>query len=87
MKYRARPVIIEAEQWQPGRTVDGVEERIDARGPYGLLATPHGYTVIEPGDYVIAESGVPFLFYFLKPQEFERLYEPCGESELSEMPQ
>lgn len=74
MKYRKRPVEIEAFLWTPGCDVPGwaktkvVEDHGNAR-----IATLEGTMTAAPGDYVI--HGVEGEVYSCKPDIFEKTYE------------
>lgn len=82
MKYRKRPIIVEAEQWFPGKKVAGVTEVVHCLGSqtisngYGHVVTIHGDNAkVVPGDWVITESdGIHH--YPCKPDQFEAIYEP-----------
>jgi hypothetical protein len=86
VRYRKRPVEVEAEQWFPGKDVPGVRHfagsAAKSPGDLGLsecwfVVTIHGqHAYLTPGDWVITESdGVHH--YPCKPDEFARIYEPC----------
>ena len=75
-KYRKKPVVIEAEQFWPGKTFL----------PEGICLTcyvdqrPHVHTlegplVASPGDWII--TGVKGERYPCKPDIFEATYEPA----------
>ena len=70
-KYRKRPVVIEAVQWQPGSRVPGVVN--DASGPH--VQTLEGPLHVSPGDWII--TGVKGEQYPCKPDIFEATYEPA----------
>lgn len=74
-RYRKRPIIVEAVQWQPGLSVDGISEWKDGRGPYAMFTTIHNQvTTVLPGDWLIRESdGVHW--YPCKPDIFAATYE------------
>jgi hypothetical protein len=98
MKYRKRPVVVEAEQWFPGDKVEGVEEALKApdgtlhpmskpfeTGEYTLVAaiqTLEGWHEVSPGDYII--TGVKGEKYPCKPDIFEATYELAGNANLPE---
>ena len=85
MRYRTKPVIVEAEQWFPGKFVVGVREVFpsDDLGEYGFVTTIHGQrTVIAPGDWIITEPGDGSRHYPCKDEIFRATYEaiedcPC----------
>lgn len=70
-KYRKLPVIIEAEQWFPGRHILGVKN-IDGKD-YGEIDTKEGTMAVTSGDWVI--TGVMGERYPCKPDIFEMTYE------------
>ncbi len=87
-KYRKKPVVIEAEQWFPDKTVDGVkgpfisksylnDEPVTAE--YGLIQTLEGTFVCSPGDWII--TGVKGEKYPCKPDIFSVTYELVSEEE------
>jgi hypothetical protein len=88
-RYRRRPLIVEAEQWSPGKEVPGVRGTGPSPDPGcfigGRCNRPHVHTVhkgqtvtLEPGDWVIAEPD-GLHYYPCKPDVFEATYEPAGE--------
>lgn len=83
-RYRKRPVVVEAEQWFPGKHVEGVTETVIDLGDgqtspagYGHVVTIHGeHAKVVPGDWVITEpDGVHH--YPCKPDVFEATYQPA----------
>jgi len=87
-KYRKKPVVIEAEQWFPGKHVDGVIyplsqapmiNPISLMNVYypinqlGYIDTLEGAHIVCPGDYII--TGVKGEVYPCKPDIFEQTYE------------
>lgn len=91
MKFRKKPVVIEAEQFLPGDGVTdgdsfeahGTSWRIvfdgwaDRKGPYILIKTLEGAMACEYGDWVI--KGVKGELYPCKPDIFELIYEPAEQ--------
>ncbi len=77
-KYESLPTIIEAEQWFPGKDIEGV---VYKGGDLAVCVTIHGQqTDIAPGDYIITEpNGVNH--YPCKPELFEKRYRPIEETE------
>lgn len=88
MKYRKKPVVIEAMQWKGGAS--GASPIIDwildgghtARyweelhnGPAIMVDTLEGTMRAEPNDWII--KGVQGEFYPCKPDIFEATYEPA----------
>mgnify|MGYP001061485648 CR=1 FL=1 len=86
MKYRRKPVVIEAVQW------DGTAESWNKIMELGLtnwkpgemgtntfyIETLEGDHLVREGDYVI--KGIKGEFYPCKPDIFKELYEPHIES-------
>jgi hypothetical protein len=68
-KYRKKPVVIEATEWQPGRDVPGVE--LVAGGAF--IQTLEGPLNVSPGDMII--TGVKGERYPCKPDIFAATYE------------
>lgn len=68
MKYRKKPVVIEAEVYQPGMEDGFTEEKIP------FIRTLEGNHLITPGDYII--TGVKGERYPCKQDIFEMTYEP-----------
>ncbi len=66
MKFRKKPVIIEAEQYRPG-----LEDGINLDGPY--IKTLEGNLQISPGDWII--TGIKGERYACKPDIFKATYE------------
>lgn len=73
-KYRKKPVIVDAEQWFPGKEIRGVFPGfVGEYGPY--VMTIHGQrTFIAPGDWIITEPG-GIHHYPCKPDIFAAMYE------------
>lgn len=86
MKYRKKPVVIDAFQWTGGNPVELQEwiEEIGGKDP-GITFKEHNCLNIPtlegdhkalPGDYII--MGVQGEFYPCKPHIFEKTYEPAS---------
>ena len=79
MKYRKKPVVIEAEQffskdWLKGKTIDGVEMEKSSRGEISFWCpTLEGRHIVSEGDWII--TGVKGEKYPCKPDIFELTYE------------
>lgn len=87
MKYRKKPLIVEAYQWQPdmkdapgvryvqANTVDLSKTRgiIVDRPKRHVVDTQYGEAVLEPGDWII--KGVKGEYYPCKPDIFEATYD------------
>lgn len=79
-KFRKRPVIVEAEQWWPGKSVPGVieEEYRDGDKVFpAYIQTPEGRHGVSPGDWII--TGVKGERYPCKPDVFAMTYDPVNE--------
>lgn len=75
-QYVKRPVVVEAEQWFPGKVIPNVETA-DFMGDYGVFVrTMHGDRLpLEPGDWVIQEA-MPGRAYKCSAEAFRRIYDP-----------
>lgn len=83
-KFRKKPIIVQAEQWFPGESVEGVDENYDPNPtgrdePYPVVFTPNGPVIIEPGEWII--TGVEGEKYPCKQSVFEATYEPIDEAD------
>jgi len=83
MKYRKKPVEIEASQWwKPGdhaAVVHPVPAEVQvvstrARAEFGAIPTLEGWMLVTPGDYIVC--GVRGEYYPCKPDIFLETYEP-----------
>lgn len=74
VKFRKKPVVIDAEQWFPGCNIHGVLEIEDNTGKYGVVSTLEGFMRVNPGDWII--TGVKGEKYPCKPDVFEATYDP-----------
>jgi hypothetical protein len=83
-KFRKKPVIIEAEQWFPGKHIEGVKPQTEYNIPcfdefdeperhYWGIHTLEGVMEVKPGDWVI--TGVQGEKYPCKPEIFKLTYE------------
>lgn len=78
-KFRKKPVVIEAYQWQPGMNTNGiVEEGVYKDGPfegckYAQIKSLEGPHLIKPGYWVI--TGIKGEHYGCEPEIFEATYE------------
>lgn len=85
MKYRKRPVVIEAEQFLPENLSRpwpaGVEESADSGTGYRIHTLEGGMKgqEVTPGDFII--TGVQGEKYPCKPDIFRATYEPVESSE------
>jgi hypothetical protein len=76
MKFRKKPVVIDAVQWFPGTPVEGVTERASGdpiSEVVGVIRTLEGDMTALPGDWII--TGVKGEKYPCKPDIFEATYE------------
>ncbi len=94
MKFRKKPVVIEAVQWfklgdhpmvhKPITTVElhSEWERRQGlpKGSIGEIKTLEGYLLVTPGDWII--TGVAGEHYPCKPDIFKATYEPVDEMPL-----
>jgi hypothetical protein len=82
-KFVKKPIVIEAEQWFPGKHVEGVQypplpgteqgkAYIATYGPCGIVETLEGRMVAMPGDWII--TGIKGEIYPCKPDIFEATY-------------
>jgi hypothetical protein len=84
MKFRKKPVVIEATQWFPGIKVDGVFEENNMTnygrvGPSAWIATLEGRHEVSAGDWII--TGVKGEKYPCKPDIFEITYEKLEDTD------
>ena len=71
MKYRKKPVVIEAIQWFKMGDHPMVKKHFDT--DMGYIDTLEGMMLVTPGDYII--TGVVGETYPCKPDIFEMTYE------------
>ncbi len=93
MKFRKKPIVVEAEQWFPDRSVRGITpfRQLDPKQRDALLVilpegelsqfawcpTLEGGHIVSRGDWII--TGVHGEKYPCKPDVFEETYEPVEE--------
>lgn len=84
-KYRKKPVVIEAVQFDGSRTIEGViispvlePTPTNPSGVYGQITTLEGVMTCIPGDWII--RGVKGELYPCKPDIFAATYEELVES-------
>lgn len=91
MKYRKKPIIIEAEQYQPFEKIEGVTEVIEETWMPGYITpkrtvirafihTLEGDMQISVGDFIV--TGIRGEKYPCKPDIFEQTYDPVNEDKL-----
>ena len=77
MKYRKKPLIVEAEQWFPKKKIEGVYTKISDKlcleFDKAYIYTLEGEMHVSPGDYII--TGILGEKYPCKPDIFEMTYE------------
>lgn len=70
--------VIEAEQWFPGKKIEGVDDTSDVWG-HAFVCTAHDQIVfLEPGDWVVPEPNGNG-HYPIKPDILEETYERVEE--------
>ncbi|HUR99051.1 MAG TPA: hypothetical protein VMZ26_13375 [Pyrinomonadaceae bacterium] len=84
MKVRRRPIILEAAQWVPGRSVPGVCAKYCniIGGNYGLphVHTKTGLSIrVASGDWIVRD--LDGSFFPCSPQMFSKTYEILGEND------
>lgn len=76
MKFRKKPVVIEATQWF--KHGDHPEVWKCHTPDFGVIHTLEGDHIVTPGDWVI--TGVKGEHYACKPDIFDMTYEPVEQS-------
>lgn len=74
-KFRKKPVVIEAEQWFPGRLIEGVVNHPEE--DFAEVATLEGQMRCSSGDWII--TGVKGEKYPCKDEIFRMTYDPVEE--------
>ena len=78
MKFRKKPVVIDAVQYKKGMKHPAIKTAYDYQDgnkPCGVgINTLEGFMSVEPGDWII--KGIKGEFYPCKPDIFEATYEP-----------
>ena len=77
MKYRKKPVVIDAVQWFKNGDHPAVREYTNPAGTEPLIKTLEGWMKVTPGDWII--TGVKGENYPCKPDIFEMTYEKVEE--------
>ena len=75
MKFRKKPVVIEATQWFKDGDHQAVGRHVESNK--GYVQTLEGIMLVTPGDWII--TGVKGEHYACKPDIFEMTYEPIDE--------
>ena len=77
MKYRKKPVVIEATQWMRHGDHPMVKT-ISSDSLNGWIQTLDGGHIVTPGDYII--TGMKGVYYPCKPDIFWMIYELVEEA-------
>lgn len=82
MKFRKKPVVIEAVQYLGGdesqdNVADFMDANIEVSGDAILIGTLEGEMMATPGDWII--KGIKGEFYPCKPEIFAATYESVEE--------
>ena len=87
-KFRKKPIVIEAVQWQPGTGIEGMQQTtlhkdfrepaMTYEGPALMVPTLEGNMFALPGDWII--TGVNGEKYPCKPDIFAKTYEAVEET-------
>ena len=78
MKFRKRPVVIEATQWfKMGDRPAVYPKRNSASDLWGYIETLEGQHIVTPGDWII--TGIKGERYPCKPDIFAATYEEVKE--------
>lgn len=89
MKYRKKPIVIEAEQWFSDKEIDGVQknredgsfltyfDELGVLNQAAFIETLEGKMLVKQGDWII--TGIEGEKYPCKPDIFEKTYEPFQE--------
>jgi hypothetical protein len=75
MKFRKKPVVIEATQWFKHGDHPAVVSASLSGMPINVVDTLEGTMFVTPGDWII--TGVKGEHYPCKPEIFEMTYEPA----------
>ena len=77
MKFRKKPVVIDADQWLPGAALPDLPPGLSIVEDAGRLCvaipTLEGVMLARPGDWII--RGIAGEYYPCKPDIFEATYE------------
>lgn len=83
MKFRKKPIVIDAEQWFPGNHIEGLDYDYPINSTewyyldYAYVPTLEGRMKVSEGDWII--TGVRGEKYPCKPDIFEQTYERVEE--------
>jgi hypothetical protein len=78
MKYRKKPVVVEATQWFKMGDHPAITHQSFLGSEVPLVLTLEGWHKVTPGDYII--TGVKGEHYPCKPDIFEMTYEPVEQT-------
>lgn len=70
-RFRKKSVVVKAEQWFPGKSVEGVHDPIPGELPHHYLKEADRVRFLNPGDWVVGEDGH---FRRYCPTEFEAMF-------------
>lgn len=82
MKYRKKPIVIEAEKYEKGKHIEGFcyhHQHMNKIYPIPHIHTLEGIHIVSDGDWII--TGVKGEKYPCKPDIFDLTYEPIREEE------
>lgn len=75
-KFRKKPLVIEAEQWFPGKQVEGAKEWREPSGEvFAEVESLEGTLIATPGDWII--TGIQGEKYVCRNDIFRASYDPC----------
>jgi hypothetical protein len=77
MKWRKKPVVVEATQWMRHGDHPAVVKGTLSGMPVNWIDTLEGGHIVTPGDYII--TGIKGEHYPCKPDIFLATYEPVDE--------
>lgn len=84
--YRKKPVVIDAEQWYPGKEVEGCtypapDKPASLIGEYGFCATAEGGLYVTPGDWILKGNSkdLGVHYWVNKPDYFNENYEAVNQ--------
>lgn len=74
MRVRRLPIVLDAEEWRPGREIVGVTEMgCCEKHLRGFIQTLEGLMTVSPGDFII--TGRAGEKWAIKPKNFWETYE------------
>lgn len=79
MKFRKKPIVIEAEQWSFGKDIKGVVWGVDQNGRHAWVETLEGRMQVLEGDWII--TGTAGEIYPCKDRIFKEIYEKVEDSQ------